>query len=97
MKVILAIMFILASVHAIADDSSVELGDTVEKLIKKMGSPSKIVEVSNHNGVFQNYIYKSGNILFIVDKRKGIVCEIGGSEPDVCYPCSGEGGVDLCL
>ncbi len=71
-----------------AQQEDVDLGDTGESVLAKLGEPTEIKEIQMKDKVFITYYYQNINSSYVIDKKLNIVCEAAlGKTEGFCYPC----------
>ena len=97
MKIFFCLLMLSVAINAYAQADNVELGDSRESVLEKLGVPTEIKEIQVKDKAFITYYYRNIDFSYVIDKQLNIVCEqaIGKTE-GICYPCDYGLGAGAC-
>ena len=96
-KLILFAFLMFLSGTLVIGAEGVDLGDSKENVIEKIGKPTDVSELRIDVKTFVTYFYQSSNSYYVIDEGPNKVCAIAlGKTEGYCYPCDYGPGAGTC-
>jgi len=88
MRYLIYLLLVSLAFNAFSQQAEIELGDTRESVLEKLGEPTETKEIEMRDKVFITYYYQNTNSSYVIDKNLNMVCELAvGKTEGFCYPC----------